>query len=50
MGILMAPCALDTMSQELVETKLEGGWTISLVDQNGHLSARPNIDSFAAAG
>ena len=49
MGILMAPHALDTMSQELVETKLEGGWTISLVDQNGHLSAHPNIDSYAAA-
>ncbi len=46
-GILMAPCTLDTMSRELVETKLGGGWTISLVDQNGHLSARPNIDSYA---
>jgi PAS domain S-box-containing protein len=46
-GILMAPCTLDTMSRELVGTKLEGGWTISLVDQNGHLSARPNIDSYA---
>ena len=48
MGILMAPHALDTMSRELVETKLEGGWTISLVDQNGHLSAHPNIDSYSA--
>jgi PAS domain S-box-containing protein len=47
-GILMAPCAVDTMSRQLVETKLEGGWTISLVDQNGHLSARHNIDSHAA--
>ena len=47
-GILMAPRALDTMSRQLVETKLEGGWTISLVDQNGHLSAHPNIDSYAA--
>jgi PAS domain S-box-containing protein len=46
MGILMAPCTVDTMSRQL--TKLEGGWTISLVDQNGHLSARPNIDSYAA--
>ncbi len=46
-GILMAPCTLDTMSRELVETKLGGEWTISLVDQNGHLSARPNIDSYA---
>jgi PAS domain S-box-containing protein len=47
-GILMAPCTLDTMSRELVETRLGGGWTISLVDQNGHLSARPNIDSYAS--
>ncbi len=46
-GILMAPCTLDTMSRELVGTKLDGGWTISLVDQHGHLSARPNIDSYA---
>src|SRR5580704_14386241 len=48
-GILMAPCALDTMSRQLVETKLENGWTISLVDQHGHLSARHNIDSYAPA-
>ena len=48
-AILMAPCSLDTMSRQLVETKLENGWTISLVDQHGHLSARPNIDSYAAA-
>lgn len=46
-GILMAPFALDTMSRQLVETKLEEGWTISLVDQSGHLSARPNIDSLS---
>jgi PAS domain S-box-containing protein len=48
-GILMAPFALDTFSRRLVETKLEAGWEISLVDQNGHLSARPNIDSLATA-
>jgi PAS domain S-box-containing protein len=48
-AILMAPSSLDTMSRQLVETKLENGWTISLVDQHGHLSARPNIDSRAAA-
>jgi PAS domain S-box-containing protein len=48
-AILMAPCAVDTMSRQLVETKLENGWTISLVDQHGHLSVRPNIDSHAAA-
>ncbi len=47
-GILMAPYTLDTMSRRLVETKIEGAWTISLVDQHGHLSARPNIDSYAA--
>jgi PAS domain S-box-containing protein len=46
-GILMAPFSIDTMSQDLVETKLEDGWTISLVDQNGHLSGRPNIDAFS---
>jgi PAS domain S-box-containing protein len=48
-GILMAPIALDTMSRDLVQTKLEGAWTISLVDQRGHLSARPNIDSYSPA-
>src|SRR5258708_34661170 len=42
-GILVAPYALDIMSRALVETKLEDGWTISLIDQHGHLSARPNI-------
>jgi PAS domain S-box-containing protein len=47
-GVLMAPCAVDTMSRQLVETKLENGWTISLVDQRGHLAARHNIDSYAA--
>jgi len=46
-GILMAPFSIDTMSRHLVEAKLEDGWTISLVDQSGHLSARPNIDSFS---
>lgn len=48
-GILMAPFALNTLSQQLLQTKLEGGWAISLVDQSGHLSARPNIDSFSPA-
>jgi PAS domain S-box-containing protein len=47
-GILMAPYALDTMSRRLVE-HLESGWTISLVDQNGHLSASPKIDAFSPA-
>jgi PAS domain S-box-containing protein len=49
MGILMATYALDTISRELLNTKLDGGWTISLVDQNGHLAACPNIDPFSAA-
>ena len=44
-GILMAPYTLETMSSRLVETKMGSAWTISLVDQHGHLSARPNIDS-----
>jgi len=48
-GILMAPFAVDAMSRQLVETKLEDGWTISLVDQRGHLSARPKIDAFSPA-
>ncbi|MGB2837326.1 MAG: response regulator [Candidatus Sulfotelmatobacter sp.] len=43
-GILMAASGLDSISQRLVETDLNGAWTISLVDQHGHLSARPNID------
>jgi len=46
-GILMGAFALDAISQRLMETKLEGGWTISLVDQDGHLSARPKINSFS---
>ncbi len=46
-GILMAASGLDSISQRLVETDLNGAWTISLVDQHGHLSARPNIDPHA---
>jgi PAS domain S-box-containing protein len=45
----MATSAINTMSRQMVETKLENGWIISLVDQHGHLSARPNIDSQADA-
>jgi len=48
-GILMAPFAIDAMSRHLVDAKLEDGWIISLVDQAGHLSARPNIDAFSPA-
>ena len=46
-GILMAPFALHTMSRELVQAKPEGAWTISLVDQNGHLAAGPHLDSYS---
>ncbi len=48
-GILMAPISLDAISRDLVQTQLEGAWTISLVDQHGHLVARPNIDSHSSA-
>ena len=44
-GILVGTYGLDTISQQLVETNLEDGWTISLVDQNGHLFAHPSMDS-----
>jgi PAS domain S-box-containing protein len=43
-GILMAPFAVDTISQWLAEAKLEDAWTISLVDHNGHLAAHPEMD------
>ncbi len=46
-AILMGAFALDAISQRLMETKLEGGWTISLIDQNGHLAARPKIQNQA---
>jgi PAS domain S-box-containing protein len=48
-GILMAPISLDAISRDLVQTQLEGAWTISLVDQHGHLAARANIDSHSSA-
>ncbi len=38
-GILMGADALDTISQRL-GTRLEGGWTILLVDQSGHIVGR----------
>jgi len=47
-GILMAPYTLETMGRRLLAAKIEGAWTISLIDQHGHLSARPNIDSYSA--
>jgi PAS domain S-box-containing protein len=48
-GILMGADALDTISQRLVDTQLGDGWTIQLVDQNGQMAARQNIDPHAAA-
>jgi len=48
-GILMATCGANTIGREAVETKLEDGWTISLVDQHGHLSGRNNLDAYAPA-
>jgi PAS domain S-box-containing protein len=47
-GVLMGADALDTISQRLVDTRLEDGWTIQLIDQNGHIAARQNIDSHSA--
>jgi PAS domain S-box-containing protein len=48
-GILMGADALDAISQRLVDTHLEDGWTIQLVDQNGQMAARQNIDSHVTA-
>jgi PAS domain S-box-containing protein len=48
-AILMAACAVNTIGRELLDTKLEDGWTISLVDQHGHLSGHHSINPFAAA-
>ncbi|HTE90471.1 MAG TPA: response regulator, partial [Terriglobales bacterium] len=47
-GILMAPYSLNTISRWLGETKLEGAWKISLVDQKGHLSSSPTEASTSA--
>jgi PAS domain S-box-containing protein len=46
-GILMGADALDTISRHLVDTPLEGGWSIVLVDQHGQMAARENIDTHA---
>ena len=48
-GILMGADAIDTISQRLVDTRLEGGWTILLIDQQGQMAARQNIDAHADA-
>ncbi|MGB8832040.1 MAG: response regulator [Candidatus Sulfotelmatobacter sp.] len=47
-GILMGADAVDTVSQRLVDTRLEDGWTILLVDQHGQLAAGQNIDVHAS--
>jgi len=47
-GYLMAPFAVDTISRWLAESKLDGSWTISLLDQTGQLAAHPAMDPFAA--
>jgi PAS domain S-box-containing protein len=47
-GILMAPHTLDTMGSHLVKTEIGGDWTISLVDQRGHISDPANLDSHSA--
>ncbi len=43
-AIVMAPYALETLSNRLLENKTEGAWTISLLDQNGHLATHPKLD------
>jgi PAS domain S-box-containing protein len=48
-AILLAECAVNAIGRELLDTKLEDGWTISLVDQHGHLSGHHSINPFAAA-
>lgn len=46
-AILMGADTLDTVEQRLAETRLEGGWSILLVDKNGYPAGRqssaPNI-------
>ncbi|MGC1373752.1 MAG: PAS domain S-box protein [Candidatus Sulfotelmatobacter sp.] len=48
-GVLMAPFALDSMRRRLAETKFDGSWTISVLDQRGQLAVGPRIDPFSAA-
>ncbi|MFY9909746.1 MAG: response regulator [Candidatus Sulfotelmatobacter sp.] len=45
-GVLMAPFALDSLSRRLTETKFDSGWTISVLDQRGHLAVGPRLDPF----
>lgn len=48
-GILMAPYGVDTISKELVRSRLEGGWSIALIDHKGKLLAHPHIDAYSPA-
>jgi PAS domain S-box-containing protein len=48
-GILMAAVSLDFLNRKLRETKFDGSWLISLVDQHGHLAAGPQVNSFSRA-
>ena len=48
-GVLMAPFALNSLSRRLAETKFNGGWMISVLDQRGQLAVGPRIDPFSAA-
>jgi PAS domain S-box-containing protein len=48
-GILMAPFALNSLGRKLAETKFDGGWAISILDQHGQIAAGGRLDSFRAA-
>jgi PAS domain S-box-containing protein len=48
-GVLMAPFAVDALSRRLAETKFNGSWMISILDQRGQLAVGPRIDPFSAA-
>jgi PAS domain S-box-containing protein len=43
-AILMGADSLDTISQRFAETRIDGGWTILLVDQNGHVASHRGAD------
>ncbi|HTU41260.1 MAG TPA: response regulator [Candidatus Aquilonibacter sp.] len=47
-GVLMAPFALDSLRRRLAETKFDGSWNISVLDQRGQLAVGPRIDPFSA--
>jgi PAS domain S-box-containing protein len=43
-AILMGADTVESIGQRLAETKIEGGWAILLVDQNGHIAAHRSND------